>query len=96
MSWTASPGSWTTNGDENELTFDHVTSEDTMARLYMGRSLGLDRVTDARGYTWQWTPKEDAMTDDNRDTDTADLDPDEADLPDNVPDGDVAEGEVDE
>ncbi len=93
MSWTTSCTSWTTNGDENELTFDHVTSEDTIARLYMGRSLGLDRVTDARGYTWQW--KETAMTDDNRDTDTADLDPDEAALPDNVPDGKVEEGEED-
>ncbi len=91
MSWTTSCTSWTTNGDENELTFDHVTSEDTIARLYMGRSLGLDRVTDARG--WQW--KETAMTDDNRDTDTADLDPEEADLPDNVPDGEVEEGKED-
>ncbi len=87
--------SWTAIGDAADLTRDHVTSTDTMTRLFWARSLGLDSVTDARGNTWQWTPKEAAMTDDNRDTDTGDLDPDEADLPDNVPDGDVEEGEED-
>ncbi len=87
--------SWTAIGDEDVLTFDHVTSEDTMTRLFWARSLGLASVTDALGNTWRWTPKEDAMTDDNRDTDTADLDPDEADLPDNVPDGEVEEGKED-